>query len=80
MNRANIHIAINLILITFVISLIIFAITLFLNNDFKWKLIGHIYHKVLTSTDSYFDASQVSAVSSDEASKCGCPYCCSVAQ
>ncbi len=52
----------------------------FVNNDFRWKIIGHIYHKVVTaSTDADVNNSQVSIVSSAEASKCGCPYCCALA-
>ncbi len=80
MNKVNIHTSINTLLIFCMLTIAIFLITLFVNNDFRWRIIGHIYHKVVTASyNSDVNNSQLSIVSSAEASKCGCPYCCALA-
>ncbi len=84
MNKLNdksiFNTAINFVLIISCLALLSIAITLFVNKDFRWGLIGHFYHKVLFRQKEQIVESNTAYVTDEETGKCGCPYCCSVAQ
>ena len=61
------------------IIILSFLVILIVNKDFRWGIVGHLYHKVVFKQDKATVNNQVTYSPIDSTGTCGCPYCCGAA-